>query len=85
MKHKDIGDRSSFLQSEFDFIWYKHHLDDEAKHLHAHRGQPDKYPCLVLSRWQRDPGVLGGQVYEHSFMDDPHPIQQVEVLQGDLI
>jgi len=69
----DIGDRSAILHNAREFFWYKHHLDDEGKHLHIHRGEPERYPCMVYSRWKMDYEVLGGQVYEHTFVAEPQP------------
>lgn len=33
---------------------------------HRHRNQPDKYPCLVSSKWWDDPN--GPYTYDHDFL-----------------
>jgi hypothetical protein len=49
-----------------DFMWYKQELDVMSRYEHRHRGEPDKYPCIVRSSFWDDPN--GPYTYDHSFV-----------------
>jgi hypothetical protein len=50
-----------------DFYWYKQKLDLNDKYKNEHRGEPEKYPAMLLeSQWGDNPN--GPYYYNHSFI-----------------
>lgn len=54
------------LRNKEDFKWHKAKLDLENKYDHDHYGEPEKYPCMVISNWFDNPN--GPYTYEHKFI-----------------
>lgn len=52
------------LDNKNDFDWYKRTLNGDRCHEHCHRGEPDKYPCMVMSELWND---LNEHTYYHAF------------------
>lgn len=54
------------LNNKEDFRWYKDALDVQSRYDHRHNGEPEKYPCIVLSSYWDDPN--GPYTYDHDFI-----------------
>lgn len=55
------------LLNEFeDFNWHKKELDVAGRYNHDHKGNPEKYPCKVISEFENDPN--GPYTYWHKFV-----------------
>lgn len=54
------------LNNEEDFKWHQKALDVAQKYNCAHYGDPEKYPCKVVSQFWDDPN--GPYTYNHSFI-----------------
>lgn len=57
------------LNSDTDFFWYKKKIDVDDEQKYAHLNSPEKYPCLVESRF--DPNPNGPDEYIHTFYYKP--------------
>ena len=54
------------LKTKYDFYWYKKELDLKRRYQHDHcGGEPEKYPCIVVSHWGDNPN--GPYYYDHVF------------------
>lgn len=54
------------LKNSDDFNWYKQGLDVNSKYKHKHNGEPERYPCVVVSNFWDDPN--GPYTYDHVFV-----------------
>ena len=54
------------LDNAEDFVWYKKKMDVDSRYVHRHCGEPEKYPCMVISEYYDDPN--GPYTYYHSFV-----------------
>ena len=54
------------IKNKDEFYWYKLALDVSGRYSHRHIGEPEKYPCKVVSVWRDDPN--GPYEYHHKFV-----------------